>query len=63
MVTLMPRGAIHGELRQMWGIRGSVVLWASKVVVEGLAIVMPTPKPVWGSAQHLFQVILSYFLK
>ena len=42
MVTLMLRGAIHGELHQVWGIRGSVVLWASKVVVEGLTIVMPT---------------------
>ena len=39
MVTLTPRGAICGELCQKQGIRGSVVLWASKVVAEGLTVV------------------------
>ena len=50
-------GAIRGELRQNCGIRGYVVLCASKVLVVGLTIVMSTTKPVWGSAEHLLQVI------
>ena len=50
-------GAICGELRRNRGIRGYVVLCASKVLVVGLTIVMSTTKPVWGSAKHLLQVI------